>query len=357
MKKVLTIVGARPQFIKAAVVSRELANAGVQEVLVHTGQHYDAAMSDVFFADLSIPAPAYQLGIAGGSHGAMTGRMLQSMEPVIQQVHPDAVLVYGDTNSTLVGGLAAAKLAIPVLHVEAGLRSFDPTMPEEINRRLVDHLSMALFCPTDSSVANLRAEGIVRGVYQVGDVMLDAVRQFAPVAAARDTVLRRLGLLPRGYVLATCHRSGNVDERESLEAILGAFQDIAAQESLVLPLHPRTREAVSRHGLQHLLNRITVIEPVGFLDMLNLERSARLILTDSGGVQKEAFFFQVPCITIRNETEWTETVACGWNRLAGITRSGIVAAWREPWQMSAAQTDNCGDAWASRRIAQTIVAL
>lgn len=357
MKRVLTVVGTRPQFVKAAVVSRAFAENAVEETLVHTGQHYDAAMSDVFFEEMEIPRPKRNLQIGGGSHGAMTGRMLQLLEEVLLQERPDAVLVYGDTNTTLAGALAASKLALPVLHVEAGLRSWTRHMPEEINRRVADHLSAVLFCPTEVAVANLSAEGICDGVHLVGDVLLDAVRMFTPVAQLRSTVLQRAGLGPRDYVLATVHRAANVDDPAPLAAILRALQRIAAGRPVVMPLHPRTRDNVQRFGLQELLHGLLVMEPLGFLDMLMLEQSARAIVTDSGGVQKEAFFFGVPCVTLREETEWTETVDSGWNRLAGSCEDRIVAACEERWAVPAASLAAYGDGMAARHIERIVSAL
>lgn len=317
--KVLTVVGARPQFIKAAPVSREIRKVA-HEVLVHTGQHFDANMSDVFFDELDIPKPDYHLGIGGGSHGVMTGEMLAALEAVIQQEKPDWVLVYGDTNSTLAGGLAAAKLHVPVAHVEAGLRSFNRDMPEEINRILVDHLSTLLFAPTDNAVDCLAREGIMRGVHQTGDVMLDATRMFLPRAEERRSVLAKLGLAPDGYILATVHRAENTDEDSRLRGIFRAFGEMT--DRILLPLHPRTRKQLDAFGIT-LPGNVQVIEPVGYLDMLLLESKAKAILTDSGGVQKEAAFLQIPCVTLRDETEWTETVTTGWNTLVGTDPEAI----------------------------------
>lgn len=356
MRRVLTVIGARPQFIKAAVVSRAFARGGVvQEVLVHTGQHHDPGMSDVFFEELDIPRPHHHMGVAGGGHGDMTGRMLQALEPIVKKERPDGVLVYGDTNSTLAGALVAAKLSLPVLHVEAGLRSTDRYMPEEINRRLVDHLSTTLFCPTAGSVANLAAEGIRTGVHQVGDVMLDSALMFGERARERSTVLHRLGLVARDYVLASCHRASNVDEMEPLRGILGALQQIATREKIVLPLHPRTRENVRRFGLTHLLAQLTVTQPLGFLDMVRLEQEARLVITDSGGVQKEAFFFRVPCITLRSETEWMETVSSGWNVLAGNQQASILEAYTRAVAPAGEPPRDFGDGDAASRIARIVV--
>ena len=317
--KVVTVVGARPQFIKAAVVSLALARRGdVRENIVHTGQHFDAAMSEVFFEEMGIPAPTHHLGIGGMSHGAMTGRMLEAIENVLAAERPDWVLVYGDTNSTLAGALAAAKMHIPVAHVEAGLRSFNRRMPEEVNRVLTDHAATLLFAPTDSAVVNLRNEGITgSSVVRSGDVMYDAALRYAHVADQKSTVLERLGLVVGKYLLSTIHRAENTDMPERLTAIIDALITVAREVPVVLPLHPRTRGALDRLGrLAAAQAGLKLIDPVGYLDMVMLERHAALIATDSGGVQKEAYFYGVPCVTLRDETEWTELVACGANRLA-----------------------------------------
>jgi UDP-GlcNAc3NAcA epimerase len=327
--KLVTVVGARPQFIKAAAVSRAIRGtpaAAIDEVLVHTGQHYDANMSEVFFAELDIPAPKYDLKIAGGTHGAMTGRMLETIEAVLLDEAPDRVLVYGDTNSTLAGALAAAKQHIPVAHVEAGLRSFNRRMPEEINRLIADQLSSLLFCPTETAVLNLAAEGITSGVHNYGDVMLDAAMHYRERAARASRVLDDLGLRGKPFILATCHRAENTDDAEALAGIVRALTDIARTWPVVLTLHPRTRKLIDQHGLGGGLAGVTVVAPLPFLDMVALEQAARVIVTDSGGVQKEAFFYGVPCVTMRNETEWVETVALGRNVLAGASTAAIVDA-------------------------------
>jgi len=312
-RRVLTIVGARPQFIKAAPVGHAIEKAsGLTEVLVHTGQHYDAAMSEVFFKELGINSPAYNLGLGGGGHGEMTGRMLMALEPLMVDEKPDAVLVYGDTNSTLAGALTAAKLHIPVFHVEAGLRSFRMTMPEEINRRMTDHVSSLLFCPTQVAIENLKAEGIQKGVLPVGDVMYDS----ALLAAATETgsdIAERLGLEKGRYEVATVHRAENTDDPAVLNDVLAFLKERAAEQPVVLPLHPRTKGAAEKFGL--LLEALTVVDPLGYLEMTHLVRGSAGVLTDSGGLQKEAYFHQVPCITLRDETEWVETVENGWNRL------------------------------------------
>jgi UDP-GlcNAc3NAcA epimerase len=324
--KVVSIVGARPQFIKAAPVSRELRWQHT-EVLVHTGQHYDDAMSAVFLRELEIPEPDHNLGVGSGSHGWQTGQMLARVEEVLLAERPDGVLVYGDTNSTLAGALAAVKLHIPVAHVEAGLRSFNREMPEEHNRVLTDHCADLLFCPTQTAVYNLAKEGITRGVHLVGDVMYDAVLQFGALARERSTILNDLGLSRKRYLLATVHRPYNTDDPERLRSILEAFIEIA--EPIVFPVHPRTRRCMAEFGLNNLTasqcSNVQLVEPVGYLDMLMLEQHARLILTDSGGVQKEAYFFAVPCVTLRPETEWVETVDTGWNVVVDADRERI--AW------------------------------
>ncbi len=313
-KKVVTIVGARPQFVKAATVSRVFAEAPeFREVMVHTGQHFDPGMSDVFFRELGIPAPAHHLGIHSGGHGAMTGRMMEALEQVLLAETPDCVLVYGDTNSTLAGALAAAKLNIPVVHVEAGLRSFNRRMPEEINRVLTDHVSRLLFCPTQAAVSNLAVEGVTQGVHLVGDVMYDATLDAMRRARTESGILDALNLVPGAYLLATIHRAENTETRHALAAVLDYLRVEANGRTVVLPLHPRTRQAAEGFGLT--FDDLKVIAPVGFLDMTRLLSECAMVLTDSGGVQKEAYFHRKPCVTLRSETEWVETVQCGWNRL------------------------------------------
>jgi len=330
--KIVTVIGARPQFIKAAAVSRVIRDeysGNIEEILVHTGQHYDENMSKVFFDELDIPKPKYNLEISGGQHGAMTGRMLEGVESVLLQEKPDCLLIYGDTNSTLAGALAAAKLHIPVAHVEAGLRSFNMRMPEEINRILADRVSSMLFCPTETAVNNLRSEGIQKGVYNVGDVMYDVALFYRDQARAQSKILQTLGLQAGSFALTTCHRAENTDDPKRLGAILSALAEVAVELPVVLPLHPRTRKLVGEYGLSHHLKSLIVTEPLAFLDMVALEQAARLILTDSGGVQKEAFFYGVPCVTMRDETEWVETVDLGCNRLVGASGDAIVSSVRE----------------------------
>nr|VFJ46288.1 MAG: UDP-GlcNAc3NAcA epimerase [Candidatus Kentron sp. FM]VFJ49587.1 MAG: UDP-GlcNAc3NAcA epimerase [Candidatus Kentron sp. FM]VFK07271.1 MAG: UDP-GlcNAc3NAcA epimerase [Candidatus Kentron sp. FM] len=322
--KIASIIGARPQFVKAAVISRALTTQGLTEVIIHTGQHFDAGMSDVFFHELEIAQPTYHLGIGGGSHGQNTGRMIEAIERVLMNERPGWVLVYGDTDSTLAGALAAVKLHIPVAHVEAGLRSFNRLMPEEINRVLTDHAASLLFAPTSTAVSHLANEGISREtVKQVGDVMYDTILFYGAKAETTSNVLARLGLEQKNYVLATIHRAENTDEEHRLTVILDGFSLLP--QTVILPLHPRTRARMTTFGLQFPAN-VRVIDPVGYLDMIMLEKHASLIATDSGGVQKEAFFHRVPCVTLREETEWIELVNAGWNRLVSPHHSATIAA-------------------------------
>jgi len=326
MSTIVTIIGARPQFIKAAAVSRVLRRAAhTREILVHTGQHYDDNMSRVFFEELDIPQPDHYLGIGSGSHGEQTAKMLSAIEPILRDAQPDWVLVYGDTNSTLAGALAAAKLCLPIAHVEAGLRSFNRRMPEEINRVLTDHMSQRLFAPTESAVGHLLREGISPdSVRLVGDVMYDAA-EFYGDAASRSQIVAEYGLQSKGYVMATIHRAENTDDPVRMQAIVGALLRTAEQIPVALPLHPRTRATLQRLDLLDQVEKsLRILPPVGYLDMIALERGARLIVTDSGGVQKEAFFQRVPCLTLRDETEWVELVECGWNRLVPPTTEGFI---------------------------------
>ncbi len=332
--KLLTVVGARPQFIKAATVSRAIARhngqspaARIDETIVHTGQHYDANMSQVFFDELEIPQAAVHLGIGSASHGAQTGLMLAALEDVVARESPACVLVYGDTNSTLAGALAAAKLQVPVAHVEAGLRSFNRRMPEEINRVLCDHIAAALYCPTQAAVANLGREGVTAGVELVGDVMYDGMLHYRAKASAG--ILDTLGVAPRRYLLATIHRAENTDDPERLRAIASALARAGERfGTVVLPLHPRTRNVLT-HAAIALPASVRVVDPAPYFEMIALMASARAILTDSGGVQKEAFFLAVPCLTLRGETEWVETVECGANKLVGADPDAVLAALAE----------------------------
>jgi len=339
--KTIDIVGARPQFIKVAPVLQSIVDynlkhpdSPIQEILIHTGQHYDYEMSQVFFDDLGLKSPDYHLGVGSGSHAYQTGEMLKRIEEILVHEDPDCVVVYGDTNSTLAGALAATKLHIPIVHVEAGLRSFNRRMPEEINRVLTDHVSDLLLCPTPTAVENLAREGIGQGVHWVGDVMYDAVLLYRDLARERSAILKELNLQPREYVLATVHRAENTDDPERLAEILQALEYIArAHIPVVLPLHPRTRKRLQDNGL--VPEHLRVLDPVSYLDMLVLEEHAHAILTDSGGVQKEAFFFKVPCITLREETEWVETVESGWNVLVGHRAEEILRSFHRTLEVDA----------------------
>lgn len=312
-RRILTVVGARPQFVKAAAISRSIAaRDDIAEILVHTGQHFDPTLSRIFFEELQIPEPSVNLGIRGGRHGETTGRMLEALEQVMLSESPDLVLVLGDTTSTLAGALAAAKLHIPTAHLEAGLRSYNRRMPEEINRVLTDHVSALLLCPTRTAVDNLRLEGIAKGVHNIGDVMYDAVL-FAAANFHRSDVLERLGVADRAYAVATLHRAENTDDREMLSEVVAFLSEQARDFPVVFPIHPRTRKRIEAWGID--LGRMLTCDPVGYLDMHRLLQSAIVVFTDSGGLQKEAYFHRVPCVTLRSETEWVETVSAGWNRL------------------------------------------
>ncbi len=380
--KIATIIGARPQFIKSAPVSRAILNynknivAGCQpvtEIIIHTGQHFDANMSDVFFRELDIPTPAYNLGINSASHGAMTGRMLEKIEKILIKEKPDWVLVYGDTNSTLAGALAASKLHIPIAHVEAGLRSFNKEMPEEINRVLTDHCADILFCPTETAVNNLKNEdftNIINDgellekknfknslltfrfqpfplVVNVGDTMYDAVLQFSEIAQRQSTILEDLGIKSKEYLLATVHRPYNTDTPENIQNILSAFLEI--DDPIIFPVHPRTKQCLMDSKLKFKNSKLKFISPVGYLDMLILEQNAKAILTDSGGMQKEAYFFSVPCVTLRTETEWVETVEAGWNAVVGADRKKIVEAVRS-FKIDKSRPELYGDGKAAKKI-------
>lgn len=340
--KIMSIIGARPQMIKAAAVSRVLRTQH-QEILVHTGQHYDKNMSDVFFEQLNIPKPDYHLAVGSGSHGLQTGSMMIEIEKLCMRERPDAVMVYGDTNSTLAGGITASKLLIPVVHVEAGLRSFNMSMPEEQNRILTDHISTLLFAPTRTAVTNLKRENITKGVYNTGDVMYDAVLHFQEMVPT-DTLERLQVTTP--YVLATIHRAENTDNPKNLKNIFDAFA--AYGKKIVLPLHPRTQKFVKQYNIQMSRN-VQVLSPVGYLDMLALEMCADKIATDSGGVQKEAYFLEKPCITMRSETEWVETVADRWNVIVGNSPEKICAAIEE-FVPSGYRSDVFGNGTAAEKI-------
>jgi UDP-N-acetylglucosamine 2-epimerase len=381
--KIVTIVGARPQFIKAGAIRRAIQEFNrrlqpqrykkrqIQEILVHTGQHYDYLMDKVFFEELELPKPDYHLGVGSGSQAKQTGIMLERIEPILQKEDPKVILVYGDTNSTLAGALAAAKLNIPVAHVEAGLRSYHRAMPEEINRLLTDHLATYLFCPTDQAVWNLLKEGIkdggTRTVKNVGDVMYDSILYYSKLAEEKSSILRDLGLVTvktrnsklktRNYYLATVHRAENTDDRSRLESILNALDEIGRKTHVILPLHPRTRKMMKVYRLFSEFKRIRFIEPAPYLDMLKLEKNAKAILTDSGGVQKEAYWMKVPCFTLRDETEWVETVKSGWNRLVGTEGKKIVKEVKriETQRVSEKRKEIFGDGKASRKIVQMLV--
>jgi len=340
--KILSVVGARPQFIKAAPVSRALSDTThFKEIIVHTGQHYDREMSGLFFDELDIPPPAHNLGINGGSHGEMVAGMLIQLERIMQDEAPDMVMVYGDTNSTLAGGLAAVKLEVPVCHVEAGLRSFNRKMPEEINRVVVDHLSSLLLCPTETAVKNLRKEGLVVGVSWVGDVMYDAAIHFRDRIMSESSILDRLNLPEKGYQYATVHRAENTDNAARLSEIITYLQERARELPIILSLHPRTRKAAERFDIS--LSGLSTIEPVGYIDSSRLLQCAQSVYTDSGGLQKEAYFYRVPCITLRSETEWVETIEAGWNRL-----------WKEPDYAPRADIPEYGDGHAALKVVESI---
>ena len=349
--KICTVVGARPQFIKTVSVSRALLALGQVELVIHTGQHYDPAMSQIFFDEIVQHAPDYHLGVGSGPHGVQTGQMLVALEPILETEKPDWVLLYGDTNSTLAGALAACKLHLPIAHVEAGERSFDRRMPEEINRLIVDCVADVHLCASQAAVRNLAAEGHADSAHWVGDVMLDELLACLPSARRLSTILGRLGLQPKCYSLVTLHRAATVDEPKHLTALVEILNGLT--ETIVFPVHPRTRHALSQRHLV-LAEHIRAIEPVGYLDMLALEDSARLIATDSGGVQREAYYLGIPCLTLRNETEWTATVETGWNRLVGIEPQSIKAAWHT-FTPPGPRPPIYGEGTAGQRIAELLV--
>lgn len=350
--KILTIVGARPQFVKAAVVSRAIAKeSSVQEIIVHTGQHFDKGMSDVFFDEMKIPKPGFNLEVNGLGHGAMTGKMLEKLEALFLEESPDMVLVYGDTNSTLAGALAASKLHIPVAHVEAGLRSFNMKMPEEVNRILTDRISTILFPPTETAVKNLKLEGyenIDAKIENVGDVMYDAALFYSEALKERSGLIS----VPKEYYLCTCHRADNTDDPMRLKEIVDALNKLHEECSVILPLHPRTKKKIQEFGFDLKVN---TIPPVGYFDMIHLIQNAKLVLTDSGGLQKEAFFFKKPCVTMRDQTEWTELVDHGYNQLVGADGSKILEAVNEFNQKDFTFDHNLyGDGNAGEKIISTI---
>jgi len=354
MCKILTVVGARPQFIKMAQVSKEIAKTHIEEIVVHTGQHYDYEMNEIFFEQLNIPEPHYYLGVGSGSHGYQTGEMLKKIEEVLFEQKPDMVLVYGDTNSTMAGALAAAKLHIKIGHIESGLRSFDKRMPEEINRILTDHVSDLLFTSTETAVKNLYNEGLKNGVHLTGDVMYDSLLDNLKIAEIKSEILEDLGIRPKEYLLATVHRAGNI-EKEKLENIINAF--IESGEQIVFPTHPGTVKNLKDYRFYSRLQdcgKVLLIKPVGYLDILILEKNAKKILTDSGGIQKEAYFLKVPCITLRDKTEWVETVNDGWNVLCGSDREKILWSIRDFNPKLESYASKFGDGNASKKIVEIV---
>jgi UDP-GlcNAc3NAcA epimerase len=351
--KIFTVIGARPQFIKAAPVSKALREGGHQEFLVHTGQHYDPKMSQIFFDEMGIPKPDVNLEVGSGQHGWQTAQMLMGIENLLLEEKPDWLLVYGDTNSTLAGALAAVKLHIPIAHVEAGLRSFNRRMPEEHNRILTDHVSDLLFCPTQVAATHLANEGITTGVHIVGDVMYDAVLGFTEPSEAKSTLLDSLHIAPDDYFLATIHRPENTDNPKNLMAIFEAFCELG--KNILFPVHPRTREKIAEliDNLDEFAPKLKLIEPVGYLDMLSLEKNACAILTDSGGIQKEAYWLKTPCVTLREETEWVETVDACWNVLVGADTEKILSAVNE-WIVPQECPNLYGDGVAAEKIIQIL---
>lgn len=348
--RVLSCVGARPQFIKAAVVSAELARRGIDEILTHTGQHYDFEMSGIFFEELAVPKPRYELGVGSAGHGAQTGEMMRRLEPVVVQESPDWLLVYGDTNSTLAGALVGAKLHIPVAHVEAGLRSFNRSMPEEINRIVADHVADALFVPNERAASQLAAEGISRGVRVVGDVMADLAGAVAARLPERPPVLERFGLSPYTYAVATIHRASNTDDAQTFARLIEGLR--GADMPIVFPVHPRTRGIAARHRVGEG-DRIAVVPPVSYREMIALMSRARVVFTDSGGMQKEAYVLHVPCVTLRDDTEWVETLDDGWNVLTGSNPAKIARAAHR--SRPARQTPHYGNGDAASRIASALL--
>lgn len=354
MKKIVTIIGARPQFIKTPLISFELKKFA-REILIHTGQHYDDNMSDIFFHELKIPKPDYNLGVGSDTQGKQTAKMLEKIEEVLIKEKPDLVIIYGDTNSTVAGALAAAKLHIPVAHVEAGMRSYNRQMPEEINRIVSDHISSLLFAPTRSSVEILKGEGITSGVYFVGDVMYDIQKKMQKSnLKMQNEILKKLNLEKKKYLLATVHRQENTDIKENLENIFKAFEQI--NEPIIYPIHPRTKKYLKVYKFNNWVQKMPhlhLIEPIGFLEMMVLEDNAKMILTDSGGVQKEAYWAKVPCFTLRQETEWTETVQSGWNKLVGTDVKKILRLVKN-FPKPKNHPNFFGDGKASQKIVQSL---
>jgi UDP-GlcNAc3NAcA epimerase len=357
--RVLTVVGNRPQFVKAAAVSRHLRESA-EEILVHTGQHYDRELSEIFFEELGLPPPDHQLGVGSGSNAEQTGAIMTRLEPLVGEVAPDALLVYGDTNSTLGGALVGAKARAPLAHVEAGMRSFNRSMPEETNRVVADSLSQLLLCSTEAAAANLERDGLGNGAVLVGDVMADVALTFGPIAERRSDVLERLNLEPRAFCVATAHRAGNVDDPDRLQRLVELLARAARVAPVVFPAHPRTRarlEAAGRlDGLE--LRGIRALEPLGYLDMIRLVRASRAVITDSGGLQKEAFLASVPCVTLREETEWVETLQAGWNRLVGLNPEAAAVALEQlprPGNRTSPAVEVYGGGKAGERVARAIL--
>lgn len=361
--KIITIIGARPQFIKAAMVSRAIKEfqqtyKEIQEIIIHTGQHFDKEMSEIFFDELDLQAPMYNLNISSLSHGAMTGRMLESIEEILLKENPNLVIVYGDTNSTLAGALASAKLKIPLVHVEAGLRSYNMSIPEEINRVLTDRISNQLYCPTETAVNNLTKEGINRGVFQVGDVMYDASKYFSDFAINKYN-LNYFNLKNEDkFLLCTIHREANTNNLQNLTSIFEALQIIASDINVILPIHPRTRKTIESNNLSKYTKGLTIIPPASYLELQFLQLQSLAVITDSGGVQKEAFFHKKPCLTLRDETEWTETVSLGCNVVVGTEKKNILEAWQNIDKMSPDfEKKPYGDGTAAKKILEKIVGL
>ena len=356
--RVLTVIGNRPQFVKAAAVSTKLRERA-EEVLVHTGQHYDRELSEIFFEELRLPPPDHQLNVGSGSHAEQTAAIVTGLEPLLAELNPDAVLVYGDTNSTLGGALVAAKAQVPLAHVEAGMRSFNRSMPEEVNRVVADSLAALSLCSTEAAVENLGNEGLGDTAVLVGDVMADVALIFGPIADERSDALERLGLESRGFIAATAHRAGNVDDPANLRALIDVLARAAETAPVVFPVHPRTRARLEAGGLvDGLAERgITAVDPLGYLDITRLVRASRAVLTDSGGLQKEAFLASVPCVTMREETEWVETVETGWNRLVGLDPEAAAAALAElpkPGELTSPAAGLYGGGEAGERVATAL---
>jgi UDP-N-acetylglucosamine 2-epimerase (non-hydrolysing) len=350
--KFLIIVGARPNFIKIAPLMKEFRKyRQIKPILVHTGQHYDFEMSKIFFQNLNIPKPNYNLGVGSGSHGYQTAEIMKKLEPILLKEKPNLVMVLGDVNSTLAGALTAAKINIPVAHIEAGMRSYNLRIPEEINRLLTDHLSFLLFCSTKTAVNNLKKEGIRKGIYNVGDIMYDALLDNIKIAQRKSKILKKLKLKPKSYLLLTLHRNFNVDNPNNLRKIIKAVEENGGK--IIFPIHPRTKKQLKKLKITKFRN-LKLVKPVGYIDMLVLEKNAKKILTDSGGVQKEAYWLKVPCITLRNETEWVETILSGWNVLTGVNKGKIIKAIKNFWPKKK-QKDYFGTGNTAKRISQVLI--